>query len=150
MVERQVEKLASSLRLKTLVFRDGEQVHVWFGRWDPIGPTKTKAIVNHKWPAQWAVSIGEEGRGPSGFRMTYQQSRAAHQVARVGPDRVVHYREVGLVASLLEDELLVNSLSETLLKPIAEADVTGGQLTATLRTYFASARNASSAAAKRA
>ena len=59
----------------------------------------------------------------------------------------MRYAEVALLASMLRDDLLVSSLEEIYLAPLARERDGGVVARATLRAYFATERNVSSAAA---
>src|SRR5262249_23743954 len=57
------------------------------------------------------------------------------------------YADVALEASMLQDELLVTSLRELYLNPLADERDGGEALRQTLQAYIAAGRNLSSAAA---
>jgi DNA-binding PucR family transcriptional regulator len=61
---------------------------------------------------------------------------------------VVRYAEVGLIASILKDEILCASLRQLYLEPLARGSDGGKALRETLRAYLNTGRNFSSAAAR--
>jgi sugar diacid utilization regulator len=93
------------------------------------------------------LAIGEPGHGLAGWRLSHHQARAALAVAQLGPDPVVRYADVAMVATVLKDELLVNSLQRLYLDPLDGVGDGGEELRRTLRAYFAADRNVSAAAA---
>jgi DNA-binding PucR family transcriptional regulator len=82
-----------------------------------------------------------------GWRLTHRQARAALPIARQSQEPAVRYGDVALIASVLQDELLVRSLRQLYLEPLAEERDGGEVLRKTLRAYFEAERNVSSAAA---
>ncbi|MGN6258124.1 MAG: PucR family transcriptional regulator [Solirubrobacterales bacterium] len=93
------------------------------------------------------VSVGEPGEGLSGWRFSHRQAKAALPVAERRGRSVLAYAEVALLASILRDDLLADSLRQLYLAPL-EAMRDGGKVAReTLRAYFAAGRNISSTAA---
>lgn len=92
-------------------------------------------------------AIGEPGSGIAGWRVTHAQAKAAYTVARRRGRSSVRYADVALLASTLRDDLLVNSLRELYLDPLARERDGGVTLRKTLRAWFEADRNLSSAAA---
>jgi hypothetical protein len=93
------------------------------------------------------VAIGEAAEGLAGWRQTHRQALAGFHVATRLDGRLTRYGDVSLVASMLQDELLVSSLRELYLAPISKAKDGGLNTRKTLRAYFAADRNVSSAPA---
>jgi hypothetical protein len=93
------------------------------------------------------VITGEPARGLSGWRLSHRQAIAALPIAlRLGQPHV-RYADVALLASMLQDEVLLRSLTDLYLTPLA-AERDGGEISRqTLRAYFSTQRNVSSAAA---
>lgn len=94
------------------------------------------------------LAVGEPGQGIAGWRLTHRQATAALSVAQRAADPVVRYRDVAVLASVLQDDLLVTSLRRLYLEPLATGHDQGESLRQTLRAYFAADRNVSSAAAR--
>jgi hypothetical protein len=91
------------------------------------------------------VAIGEPGRGLGGWRFSHQQARAALSVAMRGEQGVVRYGEVAVLASVLRDDLLAESLRRLYLEPLEGCETEGAELRRTLRAYFATGRSATAA-----
>jgi DNA-binding PucR family transcriptional regulator len=99
-------------------------------------------------PAGLFLALGEQGTGVEGWRLSHRQAKAAMAVAQRGLGRVVRYADVALLASALRDDVLASSLRDIYLAPLGNERDGGATLRETLRAYFASGRNVSSAAAK--
>ncbi len=126
--------------------REDEQ-WAWLGSSKAIEAGELLDLASGVLPVQVALAIGEPGEGMEGWRLTHRQARAALPIARQGPERVVRYAEVALLASILQDELLVRSLRQIYLAPLACERDGGEVLRGTLRAYFAAEGNISSTAA---
>jgi PucR C-terminal helix-turn-helix domain/GGDEF-like domain len=143
-----ISALARSLDRRLLsVRREEGMVWAWLGSKRRLCPDELEGIAADELPADISLAIGEPGEGAAGWRLTHRQARAALPVALRGRDAFVRYADVALLASILQDDLLTASLRELFLRPL-EAERDGGEtLRQTLSAYFASERNASSAAA---
>jgi hypothetical protein len=129
------------------VQRDGEAAWAWLGSRRPIDLEELQCHVAAIWPVQCALAIGEPGEGLPAWRLTHRQAKAALPIALRGPERVVRYADVALLASILQDDLLATSLRRLYLEPL-EVGRDGGEVAKeTLRAYFDAERNISSAAA---
>jgi hypothetical protein len=97
-------------------------------------------------PTEICLVTGEPAQGLSGWRLSHRQARAALPVALRVRRPHVRYADVALLASMLQDEVLLRSLTDLYLAPLsAESD--GGEASRrTLRAYFSTGRNASSTA----
>jgi sugar diacid utilization regulator len=98
-------------------------------------------------PGTVTLAVGEPGLGLAGWHLSHRQARAALPVAIQSPERVVRYAEVTLLASALSDDVMASSLEELYLLPLTEEADGGEALRQTLRAYFQTGRNVSSAAA---
>ncbi len=143
-----IRDLAERLDRRPLVLPRGEGiVWAWYGGRREIDPAELQHIVPSSWSAQASLAIGEPGRGVSGWRLTHRQAAAALPIALRTTEPIVRYRDVSLLASMLQDEVLRTSLRGLYLAPLARERDGGRTLRQTLRAYFAAARNISSAAA---
>jgi PucR-like helix-turn-helix protein/diguanylate cyclase with GGDEF domain len=142
-----LRELATALDRRLLfVEREEEVVWAWLGGRTQISAEELKAKLT-TWPERLPLAFGEPGHGLTGWRLTHRQARAAWPIALRGPERIVCYAEVALLAATLQDDLFATSLRQLYLDPL-EAERDGGQAArATLRAYFAAGRNVSSAAA---
>ena len=94
-----------------------------------------------------SLALGEPAHGLAGWRLTHRQAQAVLPVAkRTGSGRV-QYADAALLASVIQDDLLIGSLQERYLAPLESERDGGATMRATLRAFFASDRNVSSAAA---
>ena len=119
----------------------------WLGSREPID---TMALVKDAiglTGKKTTVAVAESACALSGWRLTHRQARAAMAVAMRRKDRSVRYIDVALIASLLQNELLAESLKSTYLDPLAKDRDGGEAARKMLRAYFKAERNVSSAAA---
>jgi DNA-binding PucR family transcriptional regulator len=95
------------------------------------------------------LALGEPAWGIEGWRSTHRQAQAALAVAlrRSGSGGVTRYADVALLAAALNDEALARALVGIYIAPLEDSRGGGPVLCETLRVYFASERNVSSAAA---
>lgn len=93
------------------------------------------------------LAIGEPAQGLAGWRLSHHQARAALAVALRESSPVVRYADVAMLATVLKDELLMNSLQRLYLEPLEGGRDGGEELRRTLRAYFEADRNVSAAAA---
>lgn len=92
------------------------------------------------------LAAGEPRWGLEGWRLTHHEARAAQQVMMRRPQPLTQASEVILLAAVLRDEMLAQSLRETYLAPLDDGD-SGLGLRETLRAYFDAGFNAATAAA---
>ncbi len=130
-----------------LVRCEEDTVWAWLGSRRKLDPDELESLASRQFPAGVSVAIGEPGEGLSGWRLTHRQAQAALPVALRSGESPVRYAEVALVASMLRDDLLVTSLRELYLAPLAQERDGGAVARQTLWAYFAAERNVSSAAA---
>jgi len=143
-----LRELAAHLDRRLLLARPGgAEVWGWLGGTRRMEAQKPIERARAETRAALVVAIGEPGRGVSGWRLTHRQAKAALPVALRSETRVVSYCDVALLASVLDDEVLVNSLTETYLLPMAAERDGGATLREALRAYFAADRSVTSAAA---
>jgi hypothetical protein len=120
-------------------------VWIWLGSRRPFDSEQLAELS--RWDlAEVTVAVGEPGEGLAGWRLSHRQARAALPVALRDGERFVRYRETALLATMLQDDLLVISLRQLYLEPLEEERDGGETLRKTLRTYFAAGRNSASAA----
>jgi hypothetical protein len=143
-----LRSLATSLDRRLLCLeREEDAVWAWLGGRTPIDPGDVKLLVAANWPTEIALALGEPAEGRGGWRLTHRQARAVLPIALRSPQPLVRYADVALLASILGDDLLSTSLREMYLRPLEGVRDGGEALRETLRAYFASGRNAASAAA---
>jgi PucR-like helix-turn-helix protein/diguanylate cyclase with GGDEF domain len=93
-----------------------------------------------------ALAVGESHRGLEGWRLTHHEAKAAQQVMMRRPQPLTRASDVILLAAVLRDEMLAQSLREAYLAPLDDGD-SGLGLRETLRAYFDAGFNAATAAA---
>ncbi|HWO83556.1 MAG TPA: helix-turn-helix domain-containing protein [Solirubrobacterales bacterium] len=126
--------------------QDG-QSWIWLGGRREPDMSELSTLLAQRVPPQVQLAVGEPGEGPSGWRLSHRQARAAWSVGNRGGDGITRYVDVALLASMLRDELLTTSLRQLFIEPLG-AERGGGDrvLKETLDAYFAAGRNVSSAA----
>jgi hypothetical protein len=130
-----------------LVPADSDVLWAWLGGRRPLDPAEVLRGLAPGFAAEAILAVGEPAEGFAGWRLTHRQAAAAMPIARRGPDPVVRYADVSLLASALHDELLATSLQRIYLAPLESERDGGAALRETLLAYFESGRNVSSTAA---
>jgi hypothetical protein len=141
----EIRSLAAPLdrRLLSIQRQDGA-VWAWLGGRLPIDPRELQVA---DCSPHVFLAVGEPAQGLGGWRLTHRQAKAAMVVALRIPKSPVHYAEVALLTSIFHDHLLSTSLRQLYLEPLERERDGGGTARETLRAYFATERNVSSAAA---
>ena len=93
------------------------------------------------------VTVGEPAEGLAGWRFSHLQAKAALAIAERRREPVLRYADVAVVASILRDDLVADSLRQLYLEPLAQSRDNGKVARETLRAYFEAERNISSTAA---
>jgi hypothetical protein len=141
-----LEELLKVIDGRLLMVRRGEgTVWAWLGSRRGFDPLQIERLASHRWPAGTSIALGEPCGGLAGWRLTHRQARAALPLARHGG--LVRYVDVALIASMMRDDLLVSSLREFYLAPLAGERDGGTVARETLRAYFKAERYVTSAAA---
>jgi PucR C-terminal helix-turn-helix domain/GGDEF-like domain len=139
--------LARAVDRRLLLVRvDAETAWAWFGGQRRIALADIARRVSAQGEDSVLMALGEPARGIEGWRLTHQQASAALRIVRPGAVGVVRYVDVGLLASISQDQVLASSLRQLYLAPLAEGRDGGAGLRETLRAYFTAGRNISSAA----
>jgi hypothetical protein len=143
-----VRELATRLNRQALILERTEQtVWAWFGGRTRLTSDELSRAVATGSMEDLSIAVGEPGRGLQGWRTSFREASAAHFIATREPGEILQYRNVALLASIADDDLLVRSLQETYLAPLEEARDGGDVLKKTVRAYLGAGRNVSSAAA---
>jgi len=130
-----------------LIPAEGETTWAWVGSREEIDVAGLVCNLRSACPDGSSVVLGEQGQDIAGWRLTHQQAKTAFPIGRRSDRAVVRYADVALLAATLRDDVLVDSLRELYLKPLAEGRDGGQVLRNTLRAYFLAKRNVSSTAA---
>jgi hypothetical protein len=143
-----LQGLAAALDRRLLLVRPRRgTIWTWLGGRHKLDSAEVVEHLRQAWAPGALIAIGEPARGLAGWRLSHNQAKTALPVAPEGSGPVVRYADVGLLASILKDEVLVNSLHQLYLDPLTEERDGGEALRATLRAYFSSGKNLTSAAA---
>lgn len=146
--EQQAVEIAGALEARSLsIPRDQGAIWAWLGSRQPLDPERVRRAVTEAFTPGHAVAIGEPAEGLAGWRLSHRQAAVAIAVAQCGEKKVVRYREVALLASAFQDELLAGSLRRLYLDPLGGERDGGKMLRQTLRAYFQAGQNVSSTAA---
>jgi hypothetical protein len=130
-----------------LVDADERTVWAWLGSRGGFEADDLQAVCSASLPADCLIAFGEPAAKTSGWRLTHRQACAALFLAGRRENRTVRYRDVAVLASLLQDELLIASLRELYINPL-QADRDGGKSAfETLGAYFDTGRQIASTAA---
>jgi DNA-binding phage protein len=145
--EGALRALAATLdRRLLLVRRDESTSWAWLGGNRPFDVEEVERVTAFAPPPQVCLAVGGAAEGLDGWRFTHHQAAAASPIAQRTPGSVTRYVDVALLASMLQDQILIKSLNEIYLAPLMEDRDGGTTLRVTLRAYFATERNVSSAA----
>jgi hypothetical protein len=140
--------LALAIDRRLLLIPRGEDgVWAWLGGRGALDREELKCLLRSALPPAVSLALGEPGQGLGGWRLSHRQARAALPIALRSPEPFVSYADVALLASMLQDDLLVTSLREIYLAPLSGERDGGESLRRTLSAYFACERNSASAAA---
>lgn len=145
--EQVLRNLAAGFDCRLLLLRREEDLFwAWLCARHHLDPAELLRTASSDSATNSAIAIGEPGEGLAGWRTSHRQAAAALPVAARGPDRIVRYADVALVASSLQDDLLATSLRQLYLTPLDDERDGGAALRETLRTYLAAGGSLSSAA----
>lgn len=144
-----LENLRRRLRCRLLQVRAGAQTAwTWLGGSHEDVRSDLASLLALDWPAETAIACGSPAEELDGWRLTHRQAAAALPIAQQGDAPAVHYSDVALLSAAVHDDLLASSLRQAYLQPL-EQNRDGGQAAKdTLRAYFKTGRNVSSAAAE--
>jgi DNA-binding MarR family transcriptional regulator len=126
---------------------DDDVVWAWLGTRQEIDRRQLRSHTASNWTSSTPLALGETNKGLIGWGLTHRQARAAFSLMPKRSDGVAQYGDVALLASMLQDDLLLTSLRQFYLAPLRRERDGGEELRRTLRAYFAAERNTSSAAA---
>lgn len=119
----------------------------WLGGRRQLATEEAMRVLREAAPKGIFVTVGEPAEGLAGWRFSHLQAKAALAIAERGREPVVRYADVAVVASILRDDLVADSLRRLYLEPLAQTRDNGKVARETLRAYFEAERNISSTAA---
>lgn len=140
-------QLARRLDRRLLQVRAGEEqtTWAWLGGRRRLGADAVLAHARDSIGPQTRLALGEAAQGMAGWRASLRQAKAVMPLAGKGR-APVRYAELGLLACVMKDDVLVHSMHDLYITPLTE-DGDGEALLGTLRAYFECARSLTSAAA---
>jgi GGDEF-like domain/PucR C-terminal helix-turn-helix domain len=142
---KMLRELAGALDRRLLSIQGEDQTTwAWFGGRRALDPAELKRLALSA-STEISVAVGEPVFGLAGWRLSHRQARATLPIAQAGPEPVVRYADVALLASVFPNKLLVTSLRELYLVPLDQAQ-RGKVLRETLCTYFQAEESVSSTA----
>jgi hypothetical protein len=145
--EETVRAMASRFDRRALSIRRGDAtVWAWLGGRRPLVLLESDPFLGSV-PDDVSIAVGEPRRGRDGWRLTHQEAQAALQVMLQRPEKFTRGSDKVLLAAVLRDPPLAESLTETYLRPLDNLGDAGGKLFRTLHAYIATGFNAESASA---
>lgn len=146
--EAAVEESTRSFGDSSLIVRPaGGAIWGWTGRGGGFERGELDTLISSAAGGDLRLAVGEPAAGVAGWRLTHRQARAALPVALRAHAQAVRYSEVAVLATVLRDELLAESLRRFYLEPLDEGRGDGDELRRTLRAFFAADRSVSHAGA---
>lgn len=140
--------LASTFDCRLLSIRRGERtIWAWLGSKQSTETCRLHQHASENWPTDITVAFGEQGEGLTGWRRSHREAKAALFVAMRSSKLFIRYADVAVLATVLQDDLLVTLLRRLYVEPLKEERDGGEVALNTLRAYFGAGRNVSSAAA---
>jgi hypothetical protein len=138
-------RLASELRCPLLcVNPDQDSAWGWLSHKDELTSQTLERLAQEH--TDLTLALGEPAPGLAGWRLSHRQAQAAQAVALQQKSTLARYRDVALLAAMLNDPALAASMVEIYLSPLGSNHNGGAHLRQTLRAYFKAERNVSSAA----
>lgn len=148
-VEDLMRALAARLDRRLLIVRREEEAKWagWLGGRRELAAEEALRALRELDPKGVFVTLGEPGEALAGWRFSHLQAKAALAIAERRREPVLRYADVAVVASILRDDLVADSLRRIYLEPLAQSRDNGKVARQTLRAYFEAERNISSTAA---
>lgn len=143
-----VRTLAAAMSRQALVVPRGtDSAWAWLGGRRRLAVSEIERYLSTGVLGEVSLATGEPRQGLEGWRLTHHEAQAARLVMLRRPQRLTQASEVVLLAAVLRDDPLAESLRETYLAPLDEHGDSGLVLRETLGAYFAAGFNAATAAA---
>ncbi len=146
--EAAVRVLATAVGREPLVImRSDDTAWAWLGGRERLEVSELQCHAVAEVLGDLTLAVGEPRWGLDGWRLTHREAQAAQQVMLHRSQPFTKASSVILLAAVLRDEPLAESLRETYLAPLDGQGDSGAVLRETLRAYFAAGFNAATAAA---
>lgn len=148
-VEDLMRAMAARLDRRLLLVQreEGAKWAGWLGGRRELAAEEALRTLREIDPQGVFVTLGEPAEGLAGWRFSHLQAKAALAIAERRREPVLRYADVAVVASILRDDLVADSLRRIYLEPLAQSRDNGKVARQTLRAYFEAERNISSTAA---
>jgi PucR C-terminal helix-turn-helix domain len=145
-VARTIKGLAKALDCISMIFEPLDApAFAWLNRRTPPDIGCVEELASKRWPTESSLAIGEIGEGRRGWRLSHLQAKAGFLVSLKRGGGFFRYGDDPFLATLLQDDLLAESLRQMYLIPL-ELGEESTKLLRTLHVYFASGRNGAMAA----
>lgn len=145
---RAIQALAGALDGQLLLVKASPEVcWAWIARRSTPGHELMQEALRHTWCEDIPLGVGLASKGVAGWRRTHKEARVAFAYAVQGHCSPTSYSDIALAHSIQSDPLYCSALHTLYIAPLSAARDRGEHLRDTLRAYFASNRNAASAAA---
>jgi hypothetical protein len=147
--EALMREVANRLDRRLLMVQREEEAKwgCWLGGRRELGATEALRVLHEVSSPGVFVTVGEPAEGLAGWRFSHLQAKATLAIAERRREPVVRYADVAVLASILRDDLVADSLRRLYLEPLAQSRDNGKVARETLRAYFEAERNISSTAA---
>lgn len=144
-----IEELARTLNQQLLVStRPGERVWAWLGAREILSWPALQSALKSGWNHRLSLGIGEPAKGVQGWRFSHFQAQNAVSVALLRGGSISRYADSALLASMLKDEVLADTLRDRYVVPLNSSPEFDRRARETLSAYLRAEQNTSSAAAR--
>lgn len=142
-----VRALAKAMDRQALIVpRGSELVWAWLGGRREFHPADVEQRLRTGQSDGTSLAMGEPREGIDGWRLTHHEAQAGVRVMAHCRQRLIRGSRVLLLAAILGNEALTESLLETYLAPLDQDPRSGQVLRETLRAYFLANGNAATTA----
>lgn len=146
--ESVLHALAETLERTLLTVAVGERtMWAWLGTQRRADDGLKARLTSFQPGEDASLAFGEPAWGPTGFRESHEQARAAQRVGSRTGQRIVLYDDVALEAALLADGQAARRFVQRELGPLRGGDDRSMKLLRTLEAYLSAGLNASAAGA---
>jgi hypothetical protein len=147
--EEAMRELAARLDRRLLIVRREEEAKwaCWLGGRSELDAAEALRALRELHPKAAFVTLGEPAEALAGWRFSHLQAKAALAIAERRRQPLLRYAEVAVLAAVLRDDLVADSLRRIYLEPLARSRDNGKVARETLRAWFEAERNISSTAA---
>jgi hypothetical protein len=147
--EEAMRELAGRLDRRLLIVQREEQAKwaCWLGGRRELDAAEALRALRDLDPKGVFVALGEPAAALAGWRFSHLQAKAALAIAERRREPLLRYADVAVLAAVLRDDLVADSLRRIYLEPLAQSRDNGKVARETLGAWFEAERNISSTAA---